>query len=866
MRERLLLLAILLTWCTGCPADGHAGRTDEVGDGDGDGDDPNGDPMNPPPVDPLGDKDTPECGLAAHPASIATKAPSSLGNGLVHDSRLSLDDQINGTKVFHRTLAPRVAWSAFVDNNNEMARVGFRPAQVRAEITATSVGPALSHLRLKVRDRSLYIADDDANYRTEIETYIFSSAPAERALTSDGPARQGARPTSIEAFVLSDQLGKIWRGYSVAWVYDDGKTPWKLRVGLTHDEITNEMVDLSSEGYRPISVSSRSHRGRPEYAAIFVKDGTDQDSWDVSLGVAATELESAIQTFWKDGFYPFRISGGVGSETVNVLWIQPPMGLALEIRLNLTMDTFRIEDSMRRSQGYYLETIDRYRVDGSDRYVAVWVQYSNCLRWTGTEVGASDLVHAERHAMFHNQAVAAMTFAGTELEGRVARPSATLHVFEGNELVFNRAYTFAPAIYPNTRISTPMRLASASKSITAAAVVKVMYDSGLPLTTPYTLAAWILDAPSGMDDVTVLDALRNMGGFRAERALMTSPASLKGNPTSYLDHTVIDASPQGVIPIDGREMFNYAVSGGHLDTNDADSYWDLVRYEDSQAGRMHYSNPGFSMLGEVVRGLSEIPYEQYVTDNLLAPLNLERKVFADPGHRKNARGPTLAGLRAYLSNQDHPYRYVPPGQVAPVEAPRFGTERLPKIFNALRDDSSMRWGVNVGPPAPGSPGFASLDRYSGSVYLGGAPLAAGGWYADGESLGLLIRALSRSSYLMPVEVAKEMWNPKWKNDNDSRAAGWSYCLGWYVRGNWVAWAGGMAGSMATVLYNRVYDVTIIHLSNTMGNGLDEFMNPLMLTDPVGVWNTSKIGEAFPCEDEASTPEDECDTKSNSVPY
>jgi len=161
---------------------------------------------------------------------------------------------------------------------------------------------------------------------------------------------------------------------------------------------------------------------------------------------------------------------------------------------------------------------------------------------------------------------------------------------------------------------------------------------------------------------------------------------------------------------------------------------------------MHYSNPGFTMLGELVRALSGVPYEQYVLDNLAAPLNLQHKIFADPGHRKDARGPTLAGLRAYLINADHPYRYIPAGKTSPIETPRFGTKPLP-IVKGLRKDGSMEWSSNTGPSDASAPKYASSGRYSGSSYIGGAPLAAGGWYADGGSIEILIRALCQTTVL-----------------------------------------------------------------------------------------------------------------------
>jgi CubicO group peptidase (beta-lactamase class C family) len=628
-----------------------------------------------------------------------------------------------------------------------------------------------------------------------------------------------------------------------------------------------------------------------------------------------------VKSKWSAGLYPFRGSGEQGSwSRFNLLWTRRPPGISVQVRMNLVMDTFETEDAKWRTHGYHLESVGRYDDQGAGRLFAVWVRYEPYLRWQGTAFAADDPQYLARYRMFHDQAIRTMSFA-TEFDcsggqscpsgticyecpdddivcfhegicvedGRfrnVLRPSATLHVFEGPNLVLSRAYTFAPAIYQDTPPDAPMKLASVSKSITAAAVLREMTVQGLPLTTPFNVAAGIQGAPPAMNSVTVLDVLRQLGGFM--------PA-----PASYGDHTLIDASPQGTIPISGKEMFDYAIAG-HLGIGGNDDYWDAMWYSDSQTTKtIHYSNPGYSMLGELVTVLSGIPYEKYVANKLLVPLGLEKDIFVDPAHRVRTRGVTIAGKRSYLVNDGHPYRLRPPqdaqesgncaanpkrwawdgSECKPLHcdcigtdcgnlykafddckddhvSPRFGSQPLPQPRNG---DGTM-WQINVGPIDNAAPERASWGRYSGGYYLGGAPLAAGGWHADGMSIGLLIRALGQSDDPM----WKSLWSPQWWNRNGSPDPNWSYGLGWYVRGNWVACAGGTEGSVATVLHNRAYDFTVVYLANMAGNGLGDFMDPLMA--PIGlVWNTSSVGTAFPCLDDPQTNQNEC-SSSTTVAY
>lgn len=187
-------IARILSFCIvlivlGCTDDGPKGD-DEVGD-DGDNDDGE----EPIPVDPLEGGGGVPLGTTTPGATTDPThpwlSPSTLGNGLVHDSRYSPDQALHQHGFTNTDLMEGVAWSGFVESYQDRTRVGFRPAQVRARVTVTPTGNSGS--TLGITDHTIYIADDDANYRTEIETYLFGSIVAERNMANFAPAVQGAR-------------------------------------------------------------------------------------------------------------------------------------------------------------------------------------------------------------------------------------------------------------------------------------------------------------------------------------------------------------------------------------------------------------------------------------------------------------------------------------------------------------------------------------------------------------------------------------------------------------------------------------------------------------------------------------------------
>ncbi|PRQ06535.1 serine hydrolase [Enhygromyxa salina] len=832
--------------------------------------------------------------------------PLTLGNGLVHDSRYDLHAS-EYTKTFSaQQLVSGVNWAdKFVKDHALKLRNGFRPTQVDAEVSMAN-NPDGS-LELTVLDRSVYVSDDDANYKTEIKTFVFGSVAQEQVLTGGGSSGD-PRPTSIDTFALP--VGRV--GATIAFVYDNSSVAWQMVDGQSQASLMTTEATLADKGYRPISIASRKRNGASEFAAVFVQDGVDPGDWELGVGYDALALSADAPIKWAAGYYPFAGSYEQGSQEwprFNVLWLKRSPELKLQLRYNMDDITFEGEDAQWRQGGYHLEGACAYQDAGVQRYAGVWVRHDPYLRWQeGIEIDPMDPGYIAKYLPFHQQAILGMTLAGSKV-GDFFRPSGTLHIFEGDDLVLNRSYTYAGSTYPETPLNATMALASVAKSITAAATVRESSIKGIPLTAPFAGAAGINGVATMASVPTIADVLRNIGGFAF-------------SPSSYGDHALIDASPYGQYPITGKMMYDYAVLGGHLDITtmlgtaaDPDSYWNLLRYTQSQSAspgpRLIYSNSAFSMLGELVRVQSGLSYEAYVRTNFLAPLNLDQDIYPDPGHRSAVENPTLAGLRSYLVNRKHAYNPVDcatdadcgylacapmdpnPNCTTPVcgpdntctgcatngtpcnpkwacmadtcvntVTPLTQSEPTPGPQKAVVSDDSPTWSTNAGPIDPSAPGTAANNRYAGRVYMGGAPLAAGGWHGDGASLGLLMYALTQTGFLMPQAVAAQLWNPAWWNSNGAPGTSWFYGLGWYARGNWVAMAGGTDGSMAIVLHNRAYNITVVYLTNVVGDPFDEFINPLLATN-LSQWSQvagtpqSILGGPFPCLDDMATPQNEC---------
>lgn len=159
----------------------------------------------------------------------------------------------------------------------------------------------------------------------------------------------------------------------------------------------------------------------------------------------------------------------------------------------------------------------------------------------------------------------------------------------------NQSYTIQPG--------SLFRIASLSKPITAAAVLKLIQDGQLSLDTRITdiltftpLAGQSFDPR--LSKVTVAHLLYHQGGWDIEKL---------GFDPMFNDSDISKAL--GVpLPISQANIITY-MSGVPL------SYDPGTKYA--------YSNYGYMLLGQIIESVSKQPYETYVKENVLEPLGMK---------------------------------------------------------------------------------------------------------------------------------------------------------------------------------------------------------------------------------------------------
>ncbi|RJL24161.1 class A beta-lactamase-related serine hydrolase [Bailinhaonella thermotolerans] len=182
-----------------------------------------------------------------------------------------------------------------------------------------------------------------------------------------------------------------------------------------------------------------------------------------------------------------------------------------------------------------------------------------------------------------------------------------LAVARKGHLLLARGYGAAagPAVEPTTLF----RIASLSKHITAAAVLRLAQRGKVRLDDPVKDLLGLRPAPGGemdhrLKDVTVRRLLEHSGGW--DMRVSGDPVFLGREDALRLGDAL---GLGGRLPIGREDVIRY-VTGRRLDF--------------TPGLRTAYGNYGYLLLGRVVEKASGRPYAAYVTEELLAPLGITR--------------------------------------------------------------------------------------------------------------------------------------------------------------------------------------------------------------------------------------------------
>ena len=196
----------------------------------------------------------------------------------------------------------------------------------------------------------------------------------------------------------------------------------------------------------------------------------------------------------------------------------------------------------------------------------------------------------------------------TDFMRKYAIPGGAVAVMRDGKLIYARGFGYADV--ENKRPVQPdalFRIASVSKTLTSAAIMKLVEEGKLKLDDRVApLIAYLTPAPGATVDprweqITIRHLLNHTAGWDREKP--------NGGFDPIDRPAIAAAAVDAPAPASGETLIRY-MKGMPLDFNPGE--------------RFAYSNFGYIILGRVIERVSGMPYREYVRARVLAPVGANR--------------------------------------------------------------------------------------------------------------------------------------------------------------------------------------------------------------------------------------------------
>lgn len=441
----------------------------------------------------------------------------------------------------------------------------------------------------------------------------------------NGYAGQGYRLNLVDA---CEAGGKVW--YAGIWEKTQGNA-YKAHHGLSAAAYQQKFEEYSQQGYRVVLVDGCNAGGQAIYAGIWEKKSGP--AYATHHGMTATVYQQKFNEYDKTGYRLIWVNAfGAGNQALySAIW-EKSSGPAYKAHHGLVSAEYQDKFNQYAAQGYRLKQVCGYNVSGTDYYAAIWEKTGGAA-WSArhrlTALGYQNEFdnHAysgyvlkqvsgyERGGKAQYAAIWESTgaWAGDDLRHidktigdfmkKYSVPGASVALVKDGRLIFAKGYgnmdkSTGEVPGPNTLF----RLASVSKPITSAAIMRLteQQGSGLKLDSKVLGTGAMLGTTYGSKaysawekEITVQHLLEHTAG---------------GNQWNNKGDGNADD------PMFQQTTYNHnQLIGWVLDNRDP---------ELKPGSKSDYSNFGFCMLGRIIEKKSNQTYENFVKNNVLKPCGI----------------------------------------------------------------------------------------------------------------------------------------------------------------------------------------------------------------------------------------------------
>jgi CubicO group peptidase (beta-lactamase class C family) len=372
---------------------------------------------------------------------------------------------------------------------------------------------------------------------------------------------QGYRPALVSGFPSGSQAK-----YACIFIKENNPPLWAAKHGMTAAQYQTEFTKWTGQGYRLTDVSGYTVGGTDYYAAIWEK--TSGPAWSAKHGLTAAQYQAEFNTMNSQGYRLVKVSGYSGKYAA--IW-DKSSSPAWVARHNIAgAQGYQDEFDRQYYQGYRPVWINGGAFGAQDNYAGIWVSSDP---FNGRDMAAVDAL--VKKYMDDND-IPGLSFA----------------ISRNGKLVLAKTYGLADKeagerVAPRHRF----RVASVSKPLTSAAIMRLIQDKQLSLT----------------DKVFGTGAL--LGTTYGTKAYSTQIKNITLN--HLLTHTAGGWGNQSNDPMFQDKTWDMS----KLISNTLDN----IALTDAPGNKYSYSNFGYCLLGRIIEKKTGKTYANYLKQNILTP-------------------------------------------------------------------------------------------------------------------------------------------------------------------------------------------------------------------------------------------------------
>jgi hypothetical protein len=187
--------------------------------------------------------------------------------------------------------------------------------------------------------------------------------------TFDQLTAQGYHPVLVNGYATA-------AGPRFACIFQQGPTgPWVARRGLTGPQYQAQFNELMGQGYTLDWVSGYFDGSQDLYAAIWRKQ-PGAPPWQACYGLSGDQYQAFFNEVTVRGYKPVVVCGyGDGvQDRYAAIFRKIAVAPAWQARHGLTPAQYQATSDQLVAQGYRLELVSGYSVEGQDRIAAIWTK------------------------------------------------------------------------------------------------------------------------------------------------------------------------------------------------------------------------------------------------------------------------------------------------------------------------------------------------------------------------------------------------------------------------------------------------------------------------------------------------------------